>query len=194
MPSVALPADARRVVVRGSSGSGKTTLAASIAAALRIPHVELDGVFHQPGWVPLAREEFRASVASIAAGGAWVTCGNYSAVSDLLLDRADTVVFFDLPRSVVMRRVIVRSLRRRVTNEELWNGNREEWRNLLSWDPERNIVRWTWVHHARRHEESLAWAAEPPRRGLRVVRIATLDDERSLYSDLASRAGVDAVA
>jgi adenylate kinase family enzyme len=44
----------QRVSVVGSSGSGKTTLAAQIARCLGAPHLELDSVFHQPGWEPLA--------------------------------------------------------------------------------------------------------------------------------------------
>ena len=43
-------------------------------------------------------------------------------------------------------RVILRSLKRVITREELWNGNRERWRNLVSRDPERNIIVWAWVH------------------------------------------------
>jgi adenylate kinase family enzyme len=39
-----------RVSILGTSGSGKTTLARRLAAALDLPHLELDAVFHQPGW------------------------------------------------------------------------------------------------------------------------------------------------
>ncbi len=30
--------------------------------------------------------------------------------------------------------------------EELWNGNREPLSNFYRWDPEKNIIRWAWVH------------------------------------------------
>jgi adenylate kinase family enzyme len=51
----------KRIVVVGSSGSGKTTLARALAGELGLAHVELDAIFHQPGWEPLADDEFVAS-------------------------------------------------------------------------------------------------------------------------------------
>lgn len=45
----------RRVVVVGQSGSGKSTLARRLAEHLRVRHIELDALFHGPGWVPNPR-------------------------------------------------------------------------------------------------------------------------------------------
>lgn len=42
----------QRLSVVGNSGSGKTTIAAELARLIGAPHLELDSVFHQPGWVP----------------------------------------------------------------------------------------------------------------------------------------------
>ncbi len=78
---------------------------------------------------------------------------------------ADTVVWLDLPRPTVMRQIAVRSLRRVVTREELWNGNRETWRNLLTWDPNESVMRWAWTHFdtvRQRYEAAMddpRWAA-----------------------------------
>ena len=46
----------RRVSVVGNSGSGKSTLARELAASLGVPHLELDSVYHQPGWEPLPED------------------------------------------------------------------------------------------------------------------------------------------
>jgi adenylate kinase family enzyme len=134
----------RRVSVVGNSGSGKSTLARELAAALEVPHVELDSVFHQPGWVPLPEDEFRRVVTAAAAGDGWVMDGNYSAVRPIVGARADTVVWLDPPRRTVMRQVIWRTLRRAVTRQELWNGNRETLRNFLTWVPEDSVISWAW--------------------------------------------------
>jgi ABC-type glutathione transport system ATPase component len=45
-------APVRRVSVVGTSGSGKSTLSRALAGALDADFLELDSVFHQPGWVP----------------------------------------------------------------------------------------------------------------------------------------------
>src|SRR6266487_678787 len=79
-PVVADTVWVQRISVVGNSGSGKTTLAGSLATALGVPRLELDSVFHQPGWQPLDSEEFRRTVSAFASGEAWVTDGNYSAV------------------------------------------------------------------------------------------------------------------
>ncbi len=117
--------------VVGNSGSGKSTLARALAAELGVAHIELDAIYHQPGWQPLPAADFRARVDAATATGGWVVDGNYSAVRDLIWARADTVVWLDLPRHAVMRQVIWRTLRRAMLRAELWNGNRERWRNLV---------------------------------------------------------------
>jgi hypothetical protein len=67
-------------------------------------HVELDSIFHQPGWTPLGDEEFRARVAEATAADRWVVDGNYSVVHGIVWDNADSVVWFDLPYATVLFR------------------------------------------------------------------------------------------
>ncbi len=142
-----------RVVVQGASGSGKSTLAAALADVLGAAHLELDGLYQQPNWTPLELEEFRAKVSSFVAQPRWVVDGNYSQVRDILWPLATTIVMIDLPKRVVMTRVIKRTLLRLVKREQLWNGNRESWRNALSRDPMRNIILWSWNTYERYHGE-----------------------------------------
>jgi len=153
------------VSVVGCSGSGKTTLARSLARALGAPCVELDSIFHQPGWSPLGDEEFRGRVTAATEGESWVVDGNYSVVREIVWRRADTVVWIDLPYATVMARTIRRTVRRVITREELWNGNREPWSNLWSFKPERSIIAWSATRHKvyrRRYgeaEHDPRWAA-----------------------------------
>lgn len=77
-----LPVRPRRVLVAGTSGSGKTTFAERIADAFELPHVEIDALFHGPGWRP--RESFLVDVDAFSARDRWVTEWQYSAARDLL--------------------------------------------------------------------------------------------------------------
>jgi adenylate kinase family enzyme len=163
----------RRVSVVGVSGAGKTTVGRKLAASLGVPFVELDAIFHQPDWAELPRDEFRERVGATVAAPGWVVDGNYSAVRDLVWDRADTVVWLDLPRRLVMRRVILRTLRRGLTRETLWNGNREPLANFYRLDPEENIVRWTWVKYATYVDRYQTAMRDPAYDRLRFVRLRT---------------------
>lgn len=152
----------RRVSVVGCSGSGKTTVGRRLATRLGLPHLELDSIRHQAGWVELPDDEFRARVAAFTDGAAWVVDGNYSVVREhIVWPRADTVVWLDLPKRQVMGQVILRSVSRVALRRELWNGNRERWRNLMSWNPERSILRWAWTSHGRVRERYGAAATDP---------------------------------
>ena len=137
-----------RVSVVGVPGSGKTTVGRQLAASFGVPFVELDSIFHQPGWVELPVDDFRKRVTEALTASAWVVDGNYSAVRDLVWQRADTVVWLDLPRRRVMYRIILRTVRRALTRERLSNGNREPLSNFYRLDPAKNIIRWTWVKYA----------------------------------------------
>ncbi len=105
------------------------------------------------------------------ASDAWVVDGNYSAVRDLVRERADTVVWLDLPRALVMRRVIRRTIRRAVTRERLWNGNREPLTNFYRLDPEKNVIRWTWVKYGEYVDQYEGEMRDPGNAHIRFVRL-----------------------
>jgi adenylate kinase family enzyme len=174
--------------VVGCSGSGKTTLARSLARTLGVVHIELDSIFHQPGWKPLDDDTFRNRVTEATEAPRWVVDGNYSVVREIVWQRADTVVWFDLPFAVVMTRTIGRTVRRVVTRQELWNGNKEPWSNLFSWKPEQSIIAWSASRHSvyrrRYREEEL----DPRWAGLDFVRLRTQRDADAFLAGITSTA------
>jgi adenylate kinase family enzyme len=178
-----LPSPARAVLVAGPSGAGKTTLAIRLAGQFGLQHTEIDGLFHGPRWTE--RPDFVADVDRFSATPGWITEWLYGSVRPMLLERADLLVWLDLPRRTVMRQVIGRTIRRRRQREELWNGNYEGslWRIFTDRD---HIVRWAWnsyrranrgvleavrdrpdlaVVRLRSHSEITAWLAGPVRVG-----------------------------
>lgn len=138
-----------RIVVIGSSGSGKTTVARRIATALGIAHVELDAIHWGPNWVE--RPDFAERVRELALTDRWVIEGNYRKVRELLWQRAEAIVWLNLPLRIILYRAIIRTVRRIRSGETTHGGNRETlFRALLS----PNGVPW-WVlrSHRRRARE-----------------------------------------
>jgi len=81
------------------------------------------------------------------------------------------VVWFDLPYTLVMARTIRRTVWRAVTRQELWNGNKEPWSNLYSWNPETSIIAWAATRH-RVYRQRYGEAEHDPRWSrLRFVRL-----------------------
>jgi adenylate kinase family enzyme len=174
----------QRISVVGNTGSGKTVVARAFAAELGLPHLELDGVFHQPDWQPLDNEEFRRVVSDFTAADGWVVDGNYSAVTDIVWGRADTVIWVDPPRHRLMRQLVPRTLRRMATGTELWNGNRERWRYLFRRDESILLYAWTNHHKLRARYESAR--ADPENAHLTFVRLRTREETAALLRDLSS--------
>lgn len=167
-PADELPHRPRRVLVAGTSGSGKTTLARFVAEALGLSYVEMDSLFHGPQWT--RRPEFEDDVRRFAAGPAWATEWQYTPVRPLLLERADTLVWLDHPRHVVMRRLAVRTAVRRFRRQELWNGNVEPPLRTVFTDPE-HLLRWAWRSHRRSGERVRGVLAGEHADRLAVVRL-----------------------
>ena len=135
----------KRVVVAGIAGAGKSTTARRLSELLDLPYYELDGFVEGPGWSVLP--DYRERTERMVATDAWVTDGIYypPGVEDLLLERADTVVWLDLPRALVVRRLVGRTLRRGLPPRPvLVNGNKERlWAVLLPTSP----LRTAWREH-----------------------------------------------
>ena len=170
----------RRIVVVGNSGSGKTTLARAIAKRIGADHIELDAIHHLEDWTPIEREEMRRIVGERIEADAWVVDGNYaSMVQDLVFPRAETVVWLDLPRRVVMPRIIRRTLGRMAFRRELWNGNRERFRNLFKTDPFENIILWSWTQTPKYRAQDGQASTDPNNAHLDWVRITTAHEQRT---------------
>jgi energy-coupling factor transporter ATP-binding protein EcfA2 len=160
-----------RIVVLGRTGSGKTTLARELAAALRVPHVELDALFFGPGFstVPLAVLRERTSAA--IAGERWVTDGNKRAVRDLVWPRADTIVWLDYSLGVSLWRLGKRARWRtgQLRAEAARTGRRSGLpRQLLA--AAKGVLTALRSHAGQRREYTRLFA-EPANRHLAIVRL-----------------------
>lgn len=158
----------RRIIVVGTTGSGKTTVARRLAELQASQHVELDAFHWDSGWTPCPRDAFRERVARATSGESWVADGNYGAVRDILWTRADTLVWLDYPLVIALSRLLRRSVTRIVSGEELWNGNRESFRNTLL-DRDSLLVYAVRTHQRRRRQYTEA-LAQPSYHHLRIVR------------------------
>lgn len=129
---MALPRPNRIAIVSTTSACGKTTLGKALAAKLDARFIELDALVHGPGWVETPDDVLRATLSPLLEAERWVVDGNYEAkVGELVLARADLVVWLDLPASVWMPRLAARTMRRWLLRETLWNGNRESLRTVF---------------------------------------------------------------
>lgn len=155
----------KRICVIGTSGSGKTILGKALAQRLCLPFIDSDSFYWQAGWQPASEAVLHEKIFAATAGQSWVFDGNYLSSRHSVWQRADTIVWLDFSLPVVLHRVCRRNIRRIIRREQLWNGNRENWRRAWSG------VRHTWSTHRGKQSTYPKFLAEFPH--LRIVRLQT---------------------
>jgi adenylate kinase family enzyme len=142
----------QRIAVIGCGGSGKSHFARRLGARLGLPVVHLDQYYWQPGWVATDLDTFRRRVAELAAADRWIMDGNFSHAYPERLPRADTIIWFDMPRwrciLGVVRRILLGFGR---TRSDMTEGCPER----ISID----LLLWVWVfpkRHRPRVEKGIA--------------------------------------
>ena len=164
-----------RIVIVGTSGAGKSTLGEQAAQALGVPFLELDALFWLPGWVQEADDVFREKVAAAVAADDWVAGGNYSRARDLIWQRADTLVWLDFPLWLTLWRLLKRTIKRIVTQEDLWQtGNRESWRSQFF--SRESLFLWAIRSHGRYRRQYHDLLKYPEYSHLVVYRFSTPDE------------------
>jgi len=138
-----------RVTIIGNCGSGKSTLARKISEKFNIPHIHLDRFWFEANGHTLpkdnieGREKVRAfireKVEEFIKQDSWVSDGWYSRVQPMIADRADYIVFLDIP----LWRRLVNHIRRIFLSERHPELSRwEDFKFLYE------IVRRTFTHGA----------------------------------------------
>lgn len=121
----------RRIAIVGVTCSGKSTLARRLAERYGLKHISMDALHWDPGWKSPPEGVFRQRVDAATAAPAWVTDGNYKEVRDLTWGRAEMLIWLDFPLWLTFWRLFRRTLKRILTREDLFNGNRETWRGAF---------------------------------------------------------------
>jgi adenylate kinase family enzyme len=161
----------QRIVVIGTTCTGKTTLAARLSHRLGVPHIELDALHWEPKWCEASLDVFRARVAQALTAESWIVDGNYGKVRDLVWGCAETIIWLDYPLPVILGRLAKRTLRRALTQEELWNGNHETLRGgFFSRD---SLFVWALKTYQRGRRENPVLFASPEYRHLAVIRLSS---------------------
>ncbi|MFJ6001853.1 adenylate kinase [Arthrobacter sp. NPDC092385] len=150
---------AQRVVFHGVTGSGKTSAAHSYARTTGVPKFSADeDLGWLPGWTSRPIEDQYRIAASIAAQERWVLDSAYSSWRDIILDRAELIVFLDYPRWFSLGRLIRRTVSRIVTRQRICNGNIETLRRALARD---SIIAWHFRTFTRKREAIAKIIADP---------------------------------
>lgn len=175
MPDATYPKPGRCIAVVGTSGAGKTYIAKRLAEVLGLTYICSDAILWGPDWTWRSDDEQLADYDRATRAPGWTFDGNLGSAtktkSATVLDRIDTLVWLDLPRSAVFRQVLVRTIRRAWTKEPLWAGNRESWR--MSFFSRESILLWSMQTYALRRRQYTELFNSPAYSHVKRIRISS---------------------
>lgn len=126
-----------RILVIGSAGSGKSTLSRKLHYILDLPVVHLDTYYWNADWVPKPNEEWNNIVEQFINEEHWIMDGNYSRTMDIRINKADLIIFLDMPRLLCIYRIIKRRI---IYHKKTRPDMNQECPEKLDWD----FVKWVW--------------------------------------------------
>ena len=176
-----------RIVVVGTTSSGKSTLASQLAEKIGGDHIELDALYWEPNWESAEPLVFFERVEEAISSKSWVAAGNYRLVRDLIWENAEAIIWLDYPFHIVFWRLLTRTIRSAYHQEELWNGNRENfWTHLKLWSDE-SLFHWLFKTYWRRKREYPMLFAFPKNAHLKIFHFKHPKETEHLLTNVAAR-------
>jgi adenylate kinase family enzyme len=155
-----------RVLVLGSPGSGKSTLSQKLNRILNLPVIHLDKYFWKPNWVSTPNEEWDQIVVEFTNKDQWIIDGNYSRTIDNRINRADLIVFLDMPVLLCIYRVIKRRI---IYHKKTRPDLNEECPEKLDWD----FFKWVWNYRKRSRMRTITKLEQAQKEGRQVIILKT---------------------
>ncbi len=172
-----------KILVVGTSGSGKSTLAKNLAQKLQIDDIELDALFWKENWTQSDPEEFRIKISNAMSNApGWVIHGNYNKVRDLTWGNSKTIIWLDYPKSIVMWRVLKRSLLRIFRSESLWAGNKESFKKTFL--SKESIILWAWQTYALRRKQYTDLISDPNYKHIQIIQFKKPAEAESFLNSI----------
>ncbi|MGC1502792.1 MAG: AAA family ATPase [Sulfitobacter sp.] len=101
----------KRVMIVGGPGSGKSTLARILGPRLGLPVFHMDQIHWQENWVERPMAEKLPMVQAVEEQDRWVFEGGMSVTYGSRMERADILIWLDLPVGLRLWRVTKRLFR-----------------------------------------------------------------------------------
>jgi adenylate kinase family enzyme len=101
----------KRIAIIGNGGSGKSTLSQKLHSILNMPIYHLDKYFWKPNWTRPDPDEYKVVHDDLCERSEWIIDGNNLRHLEYRFNRADVIIFLDIPRYVCFWRVFRRTLK-----------------------------------------------------------------------------------
>jgi adenylate kinase family enzyme len=101
----------KRIMVIGCCGSGKSTFSRELHKVLGLNLIHLDQYYWQPNWTETKKSIWEKTVTELANKPEWIIDGNYGGTMDTRLNRADTIIYLDMPAYKCLWRITKRILK-----------------------------------------------------------------------------------
>jgi|ERR1700733_3458479 len=99
----------KRIAIIGNAGSGKSTLTQKLHKITHLPVYYLDQYFWKPGWVRTDPDEYKKMHDALCDKDEWIIDGINLRVMEYRIQRADVIIFLDLPRYICFYRIFKRT-------------------------------------------------------------------------------------
>lgn len=169
----------KKIIVIGCPGSGKSVFSRKLAAALDLPLIHLDAIYHQDIWPEEAdqkREQWKKHVRRLVEQDQWIIDGNYKGSFDIRMAAADTIIFLDYPRWLTM----VRMFKRRIEHhKKLRPDMPPNWKEKISPD----FLKFVWTYRVAERPRVLA-LLEQYAAGRTVLIVPTPDEAERILKTI----------